>query len=50
MTDDELKDLVAGLAIGQAKTDILGFFKPQGKSYQTMVNAILKSYVAAQKQ
>ena len=29
--------------------DILEFFKSQGKGYQTTINAVLKSYVAAQK-
>ena len=29
--------------------ETLEFFKSQGKGYQTMINAVLKSYVAAQK-
>jgi len=29
--------------------DVLEFFKSQGKGYQTRINAILRSYVEAQK-
>lgn len=29
-------------------TDIIDYFQKQGKGYQTKINAVLKSYVAAQ--
>ena len=29
--------------------DVLDWFKSQGKGYQTKINAVLKSYVSAQK-
>jgi len=30
--------------------DVLNFFKSKGKGYQTMINAVLKSYIAGHKE
>lgn len=46
----ELQEPVPKTAISlRVDADVLAFFRAQGRGYQTRMNAVLKSYVEAQK-
>ena len=53
---DDVKDLTLEMPVPKTPvsirldTEVLEWFKGQGRGYQTKINAILKAYMKAQKQ